>query len=69
MGAINGKWGLTLELFSKLLTLPGFWGPFGPHCSYGLPIHEYVTNNKDITHLGALGSKQTPENGSRVNGD
>ncbi len=23
--------------------LPVFWGPFGPQCSYGLPIHEYVT--------------------------
>ena len=34
---------LTLEPFSKLLTLPVFWGPFGPHGSHGLPIHEYVT--------------------------
>ena len=34
---------LTLEPFSKLVTLIVFWGPFGPHCSYGLPIHEYVT--------------------------
>ncbi len=22
---------------------PFFWGPFGPQCSYGLLIHEYVT--------------------------
>ena len=34
---------LTLEPFPKLLMLPVFWGPFGPQCSYGLPIHEYVT--------------------------
>ncbi len=34
---------LTLEPFQKLLSSPVFWGPFGPKCSYGLPIHEYVT--------------------------
>ena len=58
---------LTLGPFSKLLLLPVLWGPFGPHCPCGLPIHEYVTYNKNITCLGAPGSKQTRENGSRVN--
>ncbi len=37
-----GLYSLTLEPFPKLLKVSVFWGPFGPWCSYGLPIHEYV---------------------------
>ena len=46
--------GLTLVPFLKLLTLPVFWGPFGPQSSQGLPIHEYVTYlATDVTKLTA----------------
>ena len=58
MMSLNINCLLTLEPFPKLLTLPVFWGPFGPQCSYyGLPIHNKnqqqicLTDNKNITFL------------------
>ena len=50
---------LTLESIPKLLTLPVFWGLFGPKCWYVLPINEYVTNLATDVTLKTLLSQRS----------
>ncbi len=60
---------IKLTTISKNTYVTGFLGSFQTPNPYRPPYNKYVTDNKIRNDLRPPGSKKTPENRNKVNGD